>query len=179
MKYIAEVDGLDFLLEIIDEHHVRFGDEILDVDLATVSNQPIYSLLVNGESFEGYISQEDERWLVHLLGQSYQVVVEDEQERRIRTASKEPAYQGTEYTLRAPMPGLIISIAVQDDEIVGKGQTLAVLESMKMQNELKAPFSGRVARIRINVGEIVERKQILMVITTNNTVLEKSSQAFI
>jgi hypothetical protein len=41
MKYIAEIDGLEFPIEILDEHHVRFGQEIIEVDLAAVSGQPI------------------------------------------------------------------------------------------------------------------------------------------
>ena len=48
MKYISEVDGSEFQVEILDEHHVRFGGEVLDVDFAAVSGEPLYSLIVNG-----------------------------------------------------------------------------------------------------------------------------------
>ena len=46
-----------------------------------------------------------------------------------------------------------------------KGQILVILESMKMQNELRAPTAGKVARLRIKAGESVEQKQIILNLT--------------
>ncbi len=63
------------------------------------------------------------------------------------------------------MPGLIVSVPVIEGQLVDKGQTLVILESMKMQNELRAPYAGKVTRLRIKAGEIVEQKQILLNLT--------------
>jgi acetyl/propionyl-CoA carboxylase alpha subunit len=169
MKYISEVDGLEFLVEILDEHHVRFGGDVLEVDLAAVSGEPLYSLIVNGESFEGYVYPDDDGWQVLLLGQFYQVLVEDEREKRLRTATQGVVQSGGEFVLKAPMPGLVISVPVSEGQVVEKGQTLILLESMKMQNELRAPYAGKVARLRIKAGESVEQKQILLNLITTST----------
>jgi biotin carboxyl carrier protein len=161
VKYVAEIDGMEFPVEILDEHHVRFGDEIIEVDLAAVSGQPLYSLLVNGESYEGYIYPDENAWQVLLLGQFYSVQVVDERERRLRSSTLDDVASG-EFTLRAPMPGLIISVQVEDSQLVEKGQILVILESMKMQNELRSPRQGNVSRLRIKPGDSVEQKQILL-----------------
>ena len=168
MKYVAEVDDLEFPIEILDEHHVRFGGEVLEVDLATVSGEPLYSMIVNGESFEGYVYPDEDGWQVLLLGQFYQVRVEDEREKRLRSALPGGIHAGTEFTLRAPMPGMVVSVPVKEGQAVEKGQTLVILESMKMQNELRAPFSGKVTRLRIQAGESVEQKQTLLNLTANS-----------
>jgi biotin carboxyl carrier protein len=162
MNYISEVDGLEFAVEILDEHHVLFGGDVLEVNLAAVSGEPLYSLIVNGESFEGYVYPDEDGWQVLLMGQYYQVRVEDEREKRLRTATQSIVHSGVEFVLKAPMPGLVISVPVTEGLIVEKGQTLVILESMKMQNELRAPYSGKVARLRIKAGESVEQKQILL-----------------
>jgi acetyl/propionyl-CoA carboxylase alpha subunit len=167
MKYIAEVDDLQFPIEILDEHHVRFGGDILQVDLATVSGEPLYSLIVNGESFEGYVYPDDDGWQVLLQGQFYQVRVEDEREKRLRSALPGSILVGTEFILKAPMPGMVVSVPVTEGQAVEKGQPLLILESMKMQNELRAPFAGKVARLRIQAGESVEQKQALLNLTAN------------
>ena len=78
MKYIAEVDGSDFPVEILDDHHVRFGGEILEFDLASVSGQPLYSMIVNNESYEGYVYPTEGNWQVLLMGRSYSVNIADE-----------------------------------------------------------------------------------------------------
>jgi len=165
MIYISEVDGLEFPVEILDEHHVRFGGEVLEFDLAAVSGEPLYSLIVNGESFEGYVYPDEDGWQVLLLGQFYQVRVEDEREKRLRTPIQSEVRAGAEFVLKAPMPGLVVSVPVTEGQIVEKGQTLLILESMKMQNELRAPYAGKVVRLRIKVGESVEQKQILLNLT--------------
>lgn len=60
------------------------------------------------------------------------------------------------------MPGLVVAIPVEEGQPIQKGQVLLILESMKMQNELKAPREGTVGRIRVKPGETVEQKQTLL-----------------
>jgi acetyl/propionyl-CoA carboxylase alpha subunit len=162
MKYIAQVDGLEFPVEILDDHHIRFGEEILDVDLAAVSGQPLYSLIVNVESFEGYVYPDNGGWQVLLMGRSYSVIIEDEREKRLRIQEAGLAGLGREFILKAPMPGLVVTVPIQEGQSVNKGEILVIVESMKMQNELRAPFSGTIARLRVKAGEIVQQKQTLL-----------------
>jgi acetyl/propionyl-CoA carboxylase alpha subunit len=169
MKYIAEVDGLDFPVEIIDEHHVRFGDDVLNIDLSAVSGQPLYSLIVRGESYEGYVYPDEGCWQVLLLGRSYSVIIEDEREKRLRISSGNLVRADREYTLKSPMPGLAIAVPVSEGFHVEKGQILVILESMKMQNELRAPFSGTVIRLKIKQGESVQQKQVMLSVVPDST----------
>jgi biotin carboxyl carrier protein len=60
------------------------------------------------------------------------------------------------------MPGLVIGIAVNEGQPVKKGDLLIILESMKMQNELKSPRDGVVSRLRVKTGESVEQRQTLL-----------------
>lgn len=64
--------------------------------------------------------------------------------------------------LKAPMPGLIVGIQAQVGDTVGKGDTLLVLEAMKMENVLKATGDGTVKMIRVNKGDRVEKGQVLV-----------------
>jgi biotin carboxyl carrier protein len=170
MKYIAEVDGLEFPVEILDDHHVRFGDDILEVDLDAISGEPLYSLIVNGESYEGYVYPDENGWQVLLLGQFYQVHVEDEREKRLKSADVGSVRPGVESLIKAPMPGLVIAVPVTEGQDVEKGQILVILESMKMQNELRAPSTGKVLRLRTKAGESVEQKQILLTLVATTPV---------
>lgn len=57
--------------------------------------------------------------------------------------------------LNSPLPGIIVNISVNVGDTVKKGQTVAVLEAMKMENALQAPVDGTVASIDVNVGDSV------------------------
>jgi biotin carboxyl carrier protein len=57
---------------------------------------------------------------------------------------------------------MVISIPVNEGQTIHKGDVLAVLESMKMQNELRSPRDGKVIRVRIKPGERVEQKETIL-----------------
>ena len=162
MKYITEVEGKQFIVEIVDDKHVRVNDKLYEIDFETVSGQPVYSLIVDGKSHESYIYQEEENWQVLLHGRLYPVTVEDEREKRLRAAAGGGVAETGEFHLRAPMPGLVVSIPVTEGQEIKRGQVILILESMKMQNELKSPRDGTIGRIRVKPGESVEQKQTLL-----------------
>lgn len=165
MKYITTVDEKEYLVEIIDDKHISVNGKVVEVDFESVSGQPVYSLIVDGKSHESYVQQGDETWQVLLRGRLFPVKVEDEREKRLRAAGGAGVAESGEYLLRAPMPGLVVTVPVAEGEEVKKGQVLLILESMKMQNELKSPRDGTVGRIRVRAGESVEQKQTLLSIS--------------
>ncbi|MDH3822062.1 MAG: DUF2118 domain-containing protein, partial [Gammaproteobacteria bacterium] len=62
----------------------------------------------------------------------------------------------------APMPGLLVSVAVAEGDEVKAGDELAVLEAMKMENTLRAERNGVVAKINFEAGESVEVDEVIM-----------------
>jgi acetyl/propionyl-CoA carboxylase alpha subunit len=67
-----------------------------------------------------------------------------------------------EDSLRAPMPARVRAVQVAEGDAVEAGQTLLLLEAMKMEIRLQAPRAGRVARLLASLGETVEREQVLV-----------------
>ena len=163
MKYIASIEGREYTIEIVDEKHVRIGERLLEVDFDAISGQPVYSLIVDGKSYESFIYPgDDQAWQVMLQGRQFPVMVEDEREKRLRVTGGGPVAEGAEFQMKAPMPGLVVSVNVEEGQTIEKGQLLIVLESMKMQNELKSPRAGTIGRIRVKAGETVDRKQTML-----------------
>ena len=162
MKYISTVNDIEYLIEIIDERHISVNGRTLTVDFNSVSGQPVYSLLVDGISSEAYVYPGEEKWEVLLMGRQFQVMVEDERDKRLRAAAGGSVSEAGEYHLKAPMPGMVVSILVEEGQKIEKGQVLLILESMKMQNELKSPRAGTMGRLRVKAGESVEQRQTLL-----------------
>ncbi|MDD5371395.1 MAG: biotin/lipoyl-binding protein, partial [Anaerolineaceae bacterium] len=67
-----------------------------------------------------------------------------------------------ESQLLAPMPGVVVTIHVQEGDVVEKGQVLVTQESMKMQMELRAPVTGRVSKIAAQAHTPVEKGALLV-----------------
>jgi acetyl/propionyl-CoA carboxylase alpha subunit len=162
MRYVTTIGDKDYLVEIVDDNHVMVDGVLYQVDFDTVSGQLVFSLLVDGKSYESYVYPIEEGWQVLLHGTQYLAIVEDEREKRLRAHSGGGLIERGEYHLRAPMPGLVVAVPVAEGQRVDKGEVLVVLESMKMQNELKAPREGVVARLRVKAGDSVEQRQTLL-----------------
>lgn len=102
-------------------------------------------------------------WEIHHRGRAFRVEVADERNwrlRRTRGDGTSPA-AGLQ-PVRAPMPGLVLRVDVEEGQKVAEGQGLLIVEAMKMENELRAPAAGRVGRVRAAAGESVRRGDVLI-----------------
>ena len=72
------------------------------------------------------------------------------------------AAAGGDGTLRAPMDGRIVAIKVAAGDSVAKGQTLVVLEAMKIQHQLKAPLDAKVGTVAVKEGQQVSNRAVLV-----------------
>ncbi len=162
-KYITTIGEKQYTVELIDATHVSVNDKIYQIDFVTVSGQPVFSLLLDGGSYQAevYPGEEDDVMQVLMRGRLYEALVEDEREKRLSSAAGAAAQSG-EFVLRAPMPGLVVKIPVEEGAQVQKGDVLLILESMKMQNELKSPREGKVTRLQVKAGDSVEQRQVML-----------------
>jgi biotin carboxyl carrier protein len=71
--------------------------------------------------------------------------------------------------VRAPMPGKVIKIGVREGEKVRKNQTLAIVEAMKMENEIQTSIDGVVRKVHVSVGDVVDADRILAEIEPKET----------
>ena len=63
--------------------------------------------------------------------------------------------------VKAPMPGTILDVKVQNGQRVKKGQVLVILEAMKMENEIQAPCDGTVSGLNVRKGDSVETQALI------------------
>lgn len=164
MKYVTKIGDTEFIVDVLDKDHVMLNGKVMDINFETISGQPVYSLVIDGKSYEAYVYEGEDQWQVLLLGHQYPAQVQDERERRLKAAAGGGLIEAGEFQLKAPMPGLVVSVPVDEGQQIDKGQVLLVLESMKMQNELKSPRAGKVGRIRVKPGQSVEQRQVLLTV---------------
>lgn len=66
------------------------------------------------------------------------------------------------FDIQSFIPGTIIQIDVQENQIVKEGEQILILEAMKMQNRIEMPFTARVKKINVNVGDKVPKDTIMI-----------------
>ncbi len=134
---------------------LTLGDKVIRAEILREENSKL-DLLIDGQRVTAYISFENTKRWVTVNGQTF-VLTKSSGARRGGHAGQHSAGE-----LTAPMPGQVRAVNVSEGEAVTKGQTLLVLEAMKMEIRVHAPFDGVVSSISVKVGQTVEREQILV-----------------
>lgn len=132
---------------------VREGDRAFEADIQFVSPH-VLSIVIEGKSHKVYLARDKDKRFIHLDGQEI-VVQEPSQESGGAGGEAEKSLEDM-LLIKAPMPGKVIKIDVKEKDPVRKNQTLAIVEAMKMENEIKSSIQGSVKRIYVSVGDLVD-----------------------
>lgn len=163
MRYFVTVG--DRVLEVeLSGPVAQVDGTAVDGDLERVAGTPIRHLLVNGRSYAlvAEPGQERGRWDLRVDGHRIEAAVIDERTRAVREMMGATMGPPGVRPVRAPMPGLVIRIEVEPGQTVHAGDGVAIIEAMKMENELKAEAVGVVARVLVEEGEAVEKGAVLV-----------------
>jgi len=162
MKYTVHAGESGFEVDINRDGVIRLDGQVLDADLQPSADPTLYSLILDHRSYELRVEPCNGSYRVQLRGVTCDVVVEDER-RRLLAGLKSASDPGSgEIMIKSPMPGIVIDISVNEGDLVNAGQTLAVVESMKMHNEFHAPRAGTVKAVRVKTGAKVLQDAILI-----------------
>jgi len=124
--------------------------------------QPIYSGTINGEQNFVQVLREDQTYrLIHGGSQVEVRIVTPKVAELLQYMPDKPPPDLSKFLI-SPMPGLLVSVAVKEGDVINAGQELAVLEAMKMENTLLAERDGVVSRVHFKVGANLAVDDVIM-----------------
>ena len=136
-------------------YHAAIGEKVVDVEVIQAKDGKL-DLLINGKRLTAYISIDNAKSWVTVNGQTFVLT------KSSGARSRGHGGQHTAGELTAPMPGLVRAVTVSEGDTVTKGQTLLVLEAMKMEIRIHATQDGVVKKLFVKQGQTVEREQVLI-----------------
>lgn len=157
MKYSYMVKGHPYLVELQrekDGYRVLVGEHAQFVR-ANITANGVLDIEFGDQVRHAVFAKEGRHVWVHIDGKSYHL------EKAAGSASGTVAVSG-ELLLRAPMPGQVRQVLVAAGAHVKAGETLVLLEAMKMEIRIQAPQQGKVARVAVSEGQSVEKDQLLV-----------------
>lgn len=164
MKYITTVDNKEFAIELKPNNQILVNGETYNLDFEQMTDSGVYSILLNNHSIQAMVEERDKLYEVQILGELYQVQVQDERAYRLAQARGTLSDTHGEAVIKSPMPGIILKVLVEEGQPIAKGEKAIILESMKMENELRAPRDGIIHHISVHQGSSVEKGQVLVTI---------------
>jgi biotin carboxyl carrier protein len=139
---------------------VSVGGKPVKVDVVSVHGAPL-SLRIDGQMVDLTTEGQPPELGAIANGHRSYVRVESERQRSAAAAHKQGG-GASEKVIKSPMPGRVVRLLVAANDEFAEGQTLCVVEAMKMENELKAKIAGKVATVHVREGATVEANAKLL-----------------
>jgi len=128
-------------------------------------NKTCFSVLKDNKSYNVEIVNHnvaEKSFQIKVNQTIYNLTVKDKYDELLHQLGLDKAMVSKVSNIKAPMPGLVLNILVEDGQEIKKGDALIVLEAMKMENILKSPTDGKVKKVAVKKGVAVEKGQILI-----------------
>jgi biotin carboxyl carrier protein len=148
----------------VNEAEYTFNNVQTDLDLVALGPGR-YHVIKGHQSYRVEVQQADfgaKAFQIKINGATYHVHLQDEYDQLIQRLGLAAVASEKIREVKAPMPGLVLTLAVEEGQTVEKGQPLLILEAMKMENVIKSPGDGVVKRINVQKGAAVEKNYLLV-----------------
>lgn len=162
MKYNLEINGETRSLSVAPPEGGRLTvtseGRDYQVECRRIDNHQL-ALVVDGIHVNAFVDGDDDAKTILINGISYRVGDADRQALAAasgRTAEKQPR------EVTPPMPSVVVTVLVEEGQVVAEGDNLVVVSAMKMETTLTAPFDARVGRINVAAGDKVKPGDILI-----------------
>ncbi len=142
-----------------DTYIVSDGDGSFEADIQVISPN-IFSIKIGERSVRVYLARDKDKRYIQLDGSQF--ILTEPSQLGDGFQRGEERSQEDMFLVKAPMPGKVIKINVAERDKVRKNQTLAIVEAMKMENEIKASIDGTVKKIYCSPGDFVETQNPLI-----------------
>jgi biotin carboxyl carrier protein len=165
-RYVATLEGADHELEVeelaANSLRLKFAGSQFDVDVRQIGRAS-FSVLIGNRSFDLDVVNEHDEIVVASRGSATRVTLIDTARRAPRAAAARAQLAGR-VEMKAMMPGRVVSVLVKPGDEVAAQQGVAIVEAMKMENELKSPKAGKVLEVKVAAGQTVEKGELLIII---------------
>jgi len=163
VKYTVSLAGRTFEVDLSGPT-ARVDGEAISAALHTVPGTPMRQLVTGDRSDLMALVRQEGGWQVGRAGEWWDVHVIDERTRLLREMTGGGNAPTGDQVIKAPMPGLVLRLEVEEGQEVTHGMGLVVLEAMKMENEIRASVAGRVRKVHVVAGQAVEKGAVMLVI---------------
>lgn len=148
-----------------EKNQIKVNDQPVVLDVQTLVNGNTASVIYKHKSYNVElveVNDQEKVSTVKVNGSLYKIQVEDQFDLLLQKLGMDAGAGAKIREIKAPMPGMVLKVMVEEGTEVKKGDNLLVLEAMKMENILKSSTDGIVKKILVNQGDKIEKNTVLV-----------------
>jgi biotin carboxyl carrier protein len=154
-----------FIITVNETQELSVAPEMLKSFDAIEVQDNFFHIIKNNKAYRAEIINTDyehKSFTVSVNGNSYDIKIADKFDRLVKQIGLTVGNNQKQNIIKSPMPGLVLQLNVNIGQEISKGETLLILEAMKMENVIKATGDGIVKAIHVKQGAAVEKGQLLI-----------------
>lgn len=161
-EYVATIDNVQKSVKVFEENFVSVNGKKIYFDIVELGDYS-YSLRLNNKFYEVVSYQlNNEIYAVLVDGNYSEVTVRTALQEKANKLLSQKTQKQHHAEIKSPMPGMVIKIKKKRGENVEMGESLLILEAMKMENDIKSPATGKIKEIYVSEGIPVEKGVLLI-----------------
>ncbi|MEL6557886.1 MAG: biotin/lipoyl-containing protein [Bacteroidota bacterium] len=140
---------------------ISVNGKLIEPDIKNIGENK-FNVIKDHKVYDVEISKVDgKEYEVKVNGTLYPVALRDKLDLVLEKLGIDQKSQKQNDDIKAPMPGLILNVMANEGDEVKKGDSLFILEAMKMENVIKSPVDGVITEVTVSVGDSVDKSKIL------------------
>ncbi|NIP41270.1 MAG: acetyl-CoA carboxylase biotin carboxyl carrier protein subunit [candidate division Zixibacteria bacterium] len=169
MDYQVKIEDREYIVTIDPATHppqIKVDGVPVETKFSTRSDNSEIQLLMDNRSYDIEVVKQKGRqngdFSVFIYGREFSLYAEDERLAKIREVAGLGPGGDTRKELHAPMPGLVTKVLKNPGDQVSRGESLIIVEAMKMENELKSLIDGTIKEIKVKEGQSVDKNALMV-----------------
>lgn len=154
-----------YKLRVNDKYDFDLSEQsLVDLDIISVGSNTYHTIIENASVKSRIISSDLERKIINVEveGVEYEVCIKDSYDQLVKKMGLSANVVKKVSEIKAQMPGLVLDILVSAGDHLQEGDSIMILEAMKMENVIKAPAEMTIKEVLIKKGDAVEKNQLLI-----------------
>lgn len=148
-----------------DNGYLKLNGENIELDVQTLVSGRSAHVIYNHKSYTVElveVNDDDNTQRIKVNGNVYTVSMQGEFDLLLKRLGLDTGLSNKIREVKAPMPGLVLKVLIEEGTMVKKGDNLLVLEAMKMENIIKSPTDGQIKKVLVHQGDKTEKNAVLV-----------------
>ncbi len=161
---VVKIGVKAFEIIINNENEVEIDGNMYNTQLKQI-NKNQFRLKLNEMQYQLYVDEQNiGTYVTHSNGEINQISILTKLEEKAKELVNSKSINSKENKIFSPMNGLVVSVNKNIGDKIKVGESLLILEAMKMENEIKSTLEGTITDIKCKEGKSIERGELLFII---------------
>jgi biotin carboxyl carrier protein len=163
-SFVVTINGKKIKISFNSEKEIIINDKVFGYNISHLNFNTHLFKIGNKIFISSVVKNGNDFYTVTYKGKVFESRVLTELQEKAADLIEAKAVKHSKTVIKAPMPGLILKVKKEAGDVLTQGDSILILEAMKMENDIRSPVSGIIKEIRIKEGEAVEKGAELLII---------------